>query len=85
MLHPGRQKIQCPENSEDRERGLVQKKAKDTGRKEGKTVRYNPEAGARCRGEVAQRMEYGGRHDAGITGGPDQRLEEGKEARSSWT
>jgi len=29
-------------------------------------------------------MEYGGGHDAGITGGPDQRLEAGKEARSSW-
>ena len=29
-------------------------------------------------------MEYGSGHDAGITGGPDQSLEAGKEACSSW-
>ena len=29
-------------------------------------------------------MEYGSGHDAGITGGLDQRLEAGKEACSSW-
>ena len=30
-------------------------------------------------------MEYGSGHDAGIAGGPDRRLEGGKEARYSWT
>ena len=47
-------------------------------------MRYNPEARTGCRGG-GPRKEYGGGHDAGIAGGPGQRLEAGKEARSSWT